>query len=61
MKLPRPPGRSPQCWAQYSIIGLNTCGSELARELPGTGSKASACGTSGIVEVACFRGPSQLS
>ncbi|ATV15906.1 hypothetical protein CFN58_15595 [Pseudomonas avellanae] len=32
---------------------------ELARELPGTGSKTVACGTSGTTEVTCFRVASQ--
>ncbi|WP_208431619.1 hypothetical protein, partial [Pseudomonas syringae] len=35
------------------------CGSELARELPGTGSKTGAHGTSGATEVAGFQGVSQ--
>ncbi|EPM78733.1 hypothetical protein A249_34325, partial [Pseudomonas syringae pv. actinidiae ICMP 18804] len=34
-------------------------GSELARELPGTGSKTGAHGTSGATEVAGFQGVSQ--
>ncbi|NAS90511.1 hypothetical protein CVE24_03365 [Pseudomonas syringae pv. actinidiae] len=40
-------------------IYLGFCGSELARELPGTGSKTGAHGTSGATEVAGFQGVSQ--